>query len=388
MSAQPSSPVRSRLARFTRLVALNVAILVGLLLLVEGASSFTFFAKAIVESMSASPSADRNAGRLHTAYDPELGWANRLNARVPGAYGPGKDLRTNAQGFRGARDVAAKVPAGKVRIACSGDSYTFGVGVEDADTWVAQLSTLAPRLETVNLGVGGYGVDQAYLRYLRDGRPLAPDMHIFAFISDDFRRMLQPQFFGRSKPLLSVADGRLVVGNVPVPRDDPASLSSRERLTNSVLIRLRTIELLRDAMAGRPHFPVEPVAPVATEVFKSLAETSRAQRSVLVLVYLPVRKDCIGRPNDNLREWLAATARRLGVPFVDLTDDFRKLPSGKLDALYLPESPIHGYFGAMHYTEAGNRFAAEKLIPRLEAVWRKARPDRPDAFQPSAPISP
>ena len=44
---------------------------------------------------------------------------------------------------------------------------------------------LDPRFESVNMRQGGYGLDQAYLWYQRDGTRLAHDVHIFAFIFDD-----------------------------------------------------------------------------------------------------------------------------------------------------------------------------------------------------------
>jgi hypothetical protein len=62
-----------------------------------------------------------------------------------------------------------------LRVVAVGCSFTFGQGVGDDQTWAAQLERLRPDLEVVNLGVVGYGLDQALLRLWRDGMPLRPD---------------------------------------------------------------------------------------------------------------------------------------------------------------------------------------------------------------------
>ena len=69
------------------------------------------------------------AERIHTRYDAELGWVNVPGLSLPDFYGPAKNLTINDQGFRGARSVTKRVPPQKLRIVCSGDSFTLGYGV-------------------------------------------------------------------------------------------------------------------------------------------------------------------------------------------------------------------------------------------------------------------
>src|SRR5262249_22686948 len=137
-----------------------------------------------------------NAERVHTQYDPELGWVNVPNVFIPSLYGPGVSLRTNAQGFRNDEPVASSIPPGRVRIVCSGDSFTLGYGVSNAQAWCNRLATIDRRIEAINMGQGGYGADQAYLWYRRDGLKIDQDVQIFAFITDDFARMRRPVFLG------------------------------------------------------------------------------------------------------------------------------------------------------------------------------------------------
>jgi hypothetical protein len=92
----------------------------------------------------------------------------------------------------------------------------LGFGVDDDHSWCKLLESLDQRLETVNMGQAGYGVDQAYLWYKRDAGTIRHHVHLFAPIVDDFRRMESGTFFGGySKPFLE--EGSLVVKNVPVP---------------------------------------------------------------------------------------------------------------------------------------------------------------------------
>src|SRR5262249_25542761 len=94
------------------------------------------------------------AERLHTPYDPELGWVGIPNLDIPDMYGPGLSFHSNGQGFRNHHDFASDPPAGKIRAICAGDSFTLGYGVDDDHPWCQVLSKLDSRFETVNMGQG------------------------------------------------------------------------------------------------------------------------------------------------------------------------------------------------------------------------------------------
>jgi hypothetical protein len=99
-------------------------------------------------------------------------------------------VHTNGLGLRGA-PADAKKPRGTYRILVLGDSFAFGFGVEDAETFAAVLArTLAPpagfeRVEVLNAGVAGWSADQ-YLLFL-ETRALAwqPDLVLLAETEND-----------------------------------------------------------------------------------------------------------------------------------------------------------------------------------------------------------
>lgn len=98
-------------------------------------------------------------------YDPELGWTRKPNTAgvEQGRDGP-IEWHIDAAGAREDRAMD-DAPA---RIVAVGDSYTFGRQVRDQDAWPAVLGRLLGA-RVLNFGVGNYGLDQAVLRYRRDG---------------------------------------------------------------------------------------------------------------------------------------------------------------------------------------------------------------------------
>lgn len=354
--------------RWSRAASLAVAVALGsfagFCALEGGASLLLFAIKAVTLSM---PAFEENR---YTAYDPELGWVSRRNVRVPDLYGPSIGLTTNAQGFRASRDLPREAPPDRLRVVCSGDSFTLGYGVADDRPWCARLALLDARLETVNMGQGGYGIDQAYLWYQRDGEPMEHGVLVFALITGDFERMRWPVFVGHGKPILAVEDGHLVTRNVPVPEPwfrprgmwRRLSLAARELRATQLLARLKSSARGGPAAAGGVRFD-EATWAVASKVFESLQAASRAQHRVFVVLYLPTGDDYESPESDPWRARLRQQAREQQFTLVDLVPEFRELSARAMRSLLLgPGTAGHG-----HYNDAGHQWVADRLIARLEA---------------------
>ena len=106
---------------------------------------------------------NHNAGRSMAysfdAYDSTKGYKTRANIRNRKVF-DSKLLNTNADGFRGVREFALKKDSAKTRILLLGDSFTFGEGVSDDETYAQVLQRALPGAEVINAGVHGYAHDQ------------------------------------------------------------------------------------------------------------------------------------------------------------------------------------------------------------------------------------
>jgi lysophospholipase L1-like esterase len=337
--------------------------------LLEGASSLVLFAWGLGAGEDALPLA-----RLrHTRFDPELGWAHLPGVRIDDLYGPGVWLQTNGQGFRADRDFSQHVPPGRLRVVCSGDSFTLGYGVANDQTWCARLEALEPRFETVNMGQGGYGIDQAWLWYRRDGMRLDHQVHVFAFIFDDFRRMQASDFIGYGKPVLGLRDDHLVVLNTPVPRR-PFYADGLEQLQRAAK-KLRASQLARRLRGGaqepRGAAPTraadEATSAVLRKLLDELLAANRAKGSQLVLVYLPTPADWNGAHSDGSRRFMKREARERGIPFLDLVVELRRLPAHEAERLFIRPGVLEYRAAAGHLTPKGNAWVAERLHATLAA---------------------
>lgn len=356
------------MATFRRVAGIgfiNLAIVVLLFALLEGAASILF----VVHEIFSTPSVPEHQ---HAEHDAVLGWVNLPNVDLPDFYGPGVGLRTNSQRFRSAHEFTRAVPAGKTRVVCSGDSFTFGYGVANDEAWCARLTTLDPRLETVNMGLGGYGVDQAYLWYRRDGTRLDHQLQLLGVLTDDFNRMRSDRFMGYGKPLLAVRGDSLVVTNLPVPRT--SWLERRRALHGEAIARLGVVRLSRRLLGlddepepGRAALANERLRPVVSHILADLRRLNDAKRSRLVVLYLPGAWDYRSdRATDAWRGFMRAEAERQGITFIDLVEELRSVPPSDVDGLFAPN---------LHFSAAGNAWAAETLHRRLTPLLDSLRTD-------------
>lgn len=347
-------------------VMVNLVVVLLAMIICEGTSSLILFFR---ESSFVAPVAERS----HTQYDAELGWVNTPGVTIPDLYGPGLDVQINAQGFRNTQDFAPTIPAGKVRLICSGDSFTLGYGVANDETWCHYLTVLNPRLQTVNMGQGGYGLGQMYLWYQRDGATIDHDIHVFAFISNDFDRLQTAEFLGYGKPLLQVVDGSLQITNVPVPQ--PAFYMPWVTQNRQTLLELKSIELARSMnewFMNRELDDAAPPAPsssspelVVLKIFEALQQLNIERNSQLVLVYLPTLNDYNQSEPVKWRHHAAEAAQQAGIPYFDLTPDFQQLPPEQMVSLFLQRVDIDFPGAVGHYSAAGHHLAAELLYARL-----------------------
>lgn len=116
-------------------------------------------------------------------FDPDLGWCAYPNGRRNDG-----GFRANSAGIRANREYAHVPPPGVTRIGAFGDSFTFSYEVSNDEMWTHLLEQSRPDLEVLNFGFGAYGTDQAYLRYLRDGKAFNPHIVLIGMMVENVQR--------------------------------------------------------------------------------------------------------------------------------------------------------------------------------------------------------
>jgi lysophospholipase L1-like esterase len=328
-------------------------------------------------------------------YDPNLGWTNRPN--LPDY---------NAAGMRADRDYPLTPPADRLRIAAFGDSFTHGNEVERVEAWATllmgeMLARGAPA-EVLNFGVGGYGVDQAYLRWQQQGRAYQPDMVLLGFVEADVPRMLSmywklhpgalavPGANPFTKPRFTLGDdGALRLINQPTPLpaaipgwiaalptseyapyeyyydpDDYAEAWWQHSAALSLLDALR--RYLRVDLAGVPRLQLADDAVamrqgseayrLALAVIGAWAEAARDDGACFVIVHLPLRSAVIAHQAGEPPHYAALRDElRAAHPWIETLDAF---PRADLDAQFAPGG---------HYSPAGSRLIAAAIADQLAA---------------------
>jgi hypothetical protein len=300
-------------------------------------------------------------------HDPVLGWD------VPGR------IRTS-------REMSPVVPATRRRVLFLGDSFTYGAEVEADESFPAQLETMLPDGEVLNLAVRAYGVDQAALKYWLHGRGYAPDVVVFAVFGPDYYRT-PLSFYRFAKPRFTMApDGRNVtLAEAPLADPDtvyrtlaeetgPLSFAwaffRQEVLTSSAWQRLMHAEELFFWRYDELH----------AALLRRTAEIACEDGAAIVFVYVPSKHELVPfRRPVRERLHLRRVFDRLGVPFVDLVDEIL--------ARYRSEDVQQGFYlmrdGRVgHFTPWANRAVAEILYDRVFAAQPSSA--RQKAARPSS----
>ena len=151
-------------------------------------------------------------------YDRNLGW--KLTPRWRGNHQHRDFLvsyQTNRYGFRG--EFTPPGDHNGRRIAFLGDSFTFGFGVNDHETFINRLNEKAPEEHYFNFAVPGYSTDQQYLLLRRRVFNFRPDVVVLVtYLGNDlFDNLLPfPLQANQGKPYYKLSGNRLVLRNSPV----------------------------------------------------------------------------------------------------------------------------------------------------------------------------
>lgn len=330
--------------------------------------------------------------------DAELGWTLLEGTALPGD-------QINARGVRSRREYEAVPPSGMLRAVAVGDSLTYCTFVTNEESWESRVEAGFPGIEVLNLGVPGYGSDQAYLRYQRDGRPFAPQVVILGFCPEDILRCVN-----RYRPFISVfneplgkprfvvdGQGRLELLPNPLPtRADyerllesmgsTRALGRRDYWYQPVVYEnplyqfsatFRLFSWVRWQAGKRSLDPnrvwdgyvintrAEPFK-VQSAIFREFAQTVADDGRIPLIVFFADRSDVTrGRQGQgSAYQPLIDVLRREKIAYVDTIETFLK-QDASID-------PGTWYVDGIHHTAEGNRLAAELIGRHLRELAPQA----------------
>jgi lysophospholipase L1-like esterase len=321
--------------------------------------------------------------------------------KSPSQEFPGEQvtITTNSLGLRGA-EVSLEKPAGVKRVLVLGDSYTFGVYVEDDETYSAVLESLfreeGAQVEVINAGYAdGWEPDEHYAWLVNRGLEFEPDLVIYGFFVGNDISGLFPEYwseldarglptriddpnyyvdtFGR---LRSRAKDRYAVGfdliyRVPVLRESHLAI-----FLNSIIHDLLTRLTPKYERSEYGHFPFilrESSDELMLEQEKlfldlvagmdAVAGEHGAEFMVLMIpVNFQVEPDFLAmvygpkyKVERNYYEEVKPVFDEMDVLYLDVLEEMTAIPGQ-----YFPRN------GEVHFNPAGHRFAAEQLKSFLD----------------------
>ena len=283
------------------------------------------------------------------------------------------------------RGAAAASPGSpEKRVFVLGDSFTYGIGVQDHETFCARVEQLDPRLELVNGGVNGYGTAQQLVMLREDGPRLRPDAVLVAFFWNDVGNS-----YNREHPRFRLFDGVLRDPDpVPVAAPGPGRGDRRKLLRHSYAYRFASdrLKMIRywwkvalGVAIEESDFVSAADRAEAWELEAALVREIRDEaarlgaRTILTAIPDQVRIEPETRvvgldPADyDVDDHIFAIARELDVAVIDLAPALRA-------AAQTDSAPLY-YRKDRHLTVRGNEVVARALQEALD-VLLFSRPGR------------
>ncbi len=373
-----------------RRVALVVSSILLSLLIVEG------LVRAVVPQPLSAPWMDVIDGSIVLRPNAHGRYA------VPNAFDV--NFSVDSQRFRRPGDVQPVPEPGVVRIVALGDSFTFGVGAKDDETYPAQLERILRKrlvqstskrdsdIEVINAGIPGAGIEHEALYFETWVKRFRPEIMIWGIFFNDAERTSGLFFLDESgraqiRPLRermaaiqTLRSIQLVVERIPgyvflaqhshlLALFRNALLNVVQRLHEAALAKSETGSQTRNA-AERFR---ERTLPLMVAEVKWLHKHAQAAGSRLAVVFLPSREliypsqaspfgnaEVVRWKSDAIVEALRKVCSEGNIPFADITSLIRT------QAEKSPQ-PLYYLRGDAHPTPEGYRAVAVAVATFLVA---------------------
>jgi hypothetical protein len=335
----------------------------------------------------------------HRTVHSMFGWCNSANFK-------NSMYSTNSKALRGTREYTPKPGPNVLRVAAFGSSIVECSEVEDANAWPALIEAANPDIEVLNYGVGGYGSDQAYLRYLAEGTDFSPAVVLLCFTSDELGRTVNVyrRFISNAKesPLfkprfLPTADGKLSLLQSPIRSnaeyepllENPSSIvafgkydawyqpsvyenpvydySAGVRMLCWAAGQMNRRFLDRDRLVIDRQFNTKSTAfRIQLALFQKFSEAVRANGAMPIIVLLPEKESVASAlaGGNKLYDPLLGPLGERGIVYLDAIDAFRNAKDSAPN--------VASWFAPLgHYSAAGNQVVAAWLPSKIKELVAK-----------------
>jgi len=283
----------------------------------------------------------------------------------------------NAQGMRAKKTFTAELPEQfEKRVLFLGDSFTYGLGSGDDETFVHEVDQALRKVEVANSGCNAYGQREELAVLDTLGEVLKPDLTVLMFFWNDLEDNTR-----RSKPEFQVDDEgevarvdlkpRVLERFDPLAEREPADLtklrsggSYAERMLSEGLkgLRYRLWGIKRRSIRNEEQ--KEQAWRVTSEYLRMIGLRCREIGTELIVASIPdhnkvdpdARIRGINPVNYEIEGRLAEICEEHGIPYLDLTPVMKK-------AFQTAETPLY-YYADRHLTPAGNEEVAESAHGR------------------------
>ncbi|MGE0463318.1 MAG: SGNH/GDSL hydrolase family protein [Vicinamibacterales bacterium] len=292
---------------------------------------------------------------------------------MPGqaAYSYGAPVTVDDRGFR--RNDAGDQARGEGPVVLAlGDSFTFGLGVRDTETWPARLETrlrerAGQAVSVINSGTISYGVSQELDLLRASVSRLKPAIVVHGLYWNDF----MTTGTAAEAPSVLTPDGYFVWDRMDDNRGVVRRLASWTSSRSAFLFSLRRLvsrattadgtsaygraydEMLERGLAPEEWRPIE-------EFYRAVLALGREHGFSTFVVILPVNS-IVNRPRSSEHPFAVAARRYLDALGISYVDGFRlweERGSGDRD-LFLPQGPD------AHLNPEGYRLVADAVADGL-----------------------
>ena len=288
-------------------------------------------------------------------FDAELGWRPLPRVTKAGAiWGVSRPATTNSLGWRD-REHRYEKPPGVRRAVAIGDSFTFGMDVDDGERFTDELPRRIDRLEVVNLGVAGYGTDQELRLLETEGVLYQPDVVILTVcVVNDLDDITYDRLYSWPKPHYSLENGGLRLWK-PV-----ATWGVRAR-ESSYLLEFTYQRFMTGVNKSRrvAGFAAETAPAVFEALIQRIAAVAgeHGARLVAVIAYGPTT---MTRDFSDLGRYVNDVLARKAVPTLDTRQLFADRSPDPDRLLYSPRG--------LHWNAQGHAIVAEGIQSLLARV--------------------